>query len=76
MKYTGYSVILDPITLETRIYLKPEGAGDDSGLEDYLALDPEHADTLSGALIMSNANRKRATVKEKGTKFAGKFRRK
>lgn len=76
MKYTGYSVILDPITLETRIYLKPEGAGDDSGMRDYLALDPAHADELSGSLIMRNAERKRMMVKGKGEGFVSRFRRK
>ena len=75
MKYTGYSVILDPITLETRIYLKPEGS-EDSGMKDYLSLDPAHADELSGSLIMRNAERKRMMVKNKGEGFMSKIRRK
>lgn len=73
MKYTGYSVILDPITLETRIYLKPEGS-EDSGMKDYLSLDPAHADELSGSLIMRNAERKRMMVKGKGEGFVSRFR--
>lgn len=74
MRYTGYTIIIDPTTLETRIYLKPEG--EDSGMKDYLALDPAHADELSGSLIMRNAERKRMMVKNKGEGFVARFRRK
>ena len=75
MRYTGYTIITDPTTFETRIYLKHEDS-EDSGMSDYLALDPGHADELSGALIMANAERKRASVKAKGTRFADRIRRK
>lgn len=75
MRYTGYTIIIDPMTLETRIYLKPEGS-EDSGMSDYLALDPAHADELSGSLIMKNAERKRMMVKGKGEGFVSRFRRK
>lgn len=75
MKYTGYTIIIDPMTLETRIYLKPEGS-EDSGMSDYLALDPAHADELSGSLIMKNAERKRMMVKGKGEGFITRIRRK
>ena len=74
MRYTSYTVIVDPITLETRIYLKRED-DEDGGMDDYLALDPAHADELSGTLIMTNAQRKREAVKAKGSKIVGKFRR-
>lgn len=74
MRFTGYSIILDPMTLETRIYLKPEGS-EDSGMTDYLALDPAHADELSGSLIMRNAERKRLAAKSKGSGFVARFRR-
>lgn len=75
MRYIGYTIIIDPTTLETRIYLKPEGS-EDSGMKDYLALDPAHADELSGSLIMRNAERKRMMVKGKGEGFVSRFRRK
>ena len=74
MRYTGHTIIIDPTTLETRIYLKPEG--EDSGMRDYLALDPAHADELSGSLIMRNAERKRMMVKGKSEGFVARFRRK
>lgn len=76
MKYTSYTLIMDPTTLETRIYLRREDAGEDSRMEDYLALNPEQADTLSGALVMSNANRKKAMIGQKGDRFKQKFSRK
>lgn len=75
MRYTSYTVIVDPTTFETRIYLRRED-DEDGGMDDYLALDPAHADELSGTLIMMNAQRKREAVRAKGTKFADKFRRK
>ena len=62
MRYTGYSIVVDPTNLETRIYLK----NDNGAMDDYLALDPEAADTLSGTLIMSNAQRKRMMISSKG----------
>lgn len=74
MKYTGYTIIVDPMTLETRIYLKPEGS-EDSGMRDYLALDPAHADELSGSLIMRNAERKRMMLSKKGDGIRARFRR-
>ena len=74
MRYTSYTVIVDPTTFETRIYLRRDD--EDGGMDDYLALDPAHADELSGTLIMMNAQRKREAVKAKGSKIAGKFRRK
>lgn len=74
MKYTGYTIIIDPTTLETRIYLTPDG--DDSGAKtDYLSLDPAGADTLSGALIQNNAQRKRMMLSKKGDGIRAKFRR-
>lgn len=73
MRYTGYTIIIDPTTLETRIYLKPEG--EDSGMKDYLALDPAHADELSGALIQNNAQRKRMMLSRKGDVIRAKLRR-
>ena len=75
MRYTSYTVIVDPTTFETRIYLKRED-DEDGGMNDYLALDPAHADELSGTLILSNAQRKRELAKAKGSKIAGRFRRK
>lgn len=74
MRYTSWTIIVDPMTLETRIYLTPEG--DDSGAKtDYLSLDPAGADTLSGALIQNNAQRKRMMLSKKGDGIRAKFRR-
>lgn len=71
MRYTEYSIVVDPTNLETRIYLRK----DDGAMDDYLALDPEAADTLSGSLIMSNAQRKRMMISSKGDGIAARFRR-
>lgn len=74
MRYTGYTIILDPTTFETKIYLKREG-DEDGAMDDCLALDPAGADRLSGALIQSNAERKRLTAKAAWGSVADRFRR-
>lgn len=70
--YKGFKVELDPETLETVIYLYPEG----EGLEpDRLILTPEQSDELSGALIMANANRKKLRMARKTDGLTARFRR-
>lgn len=54
MEYTGYTVVVDSETLETRIYLSGEGADG----TDCLLLTPEQADILAGTMVTECTRRK------------------
>lgn len=70
--YKGFGIELDPETLETVIYLYPEGEG---WKAERLILTPEQSDELSGALIMANANRKKLRMARKTDGLTSRFRR-